>query len=66
MATSKCPKCDNKSFELKSAKIKDCRPDLNFIQCASCGAVIGVLDPYRASILVRQLAKKLGFNLPVA
>lgn len=44
MATSSCPKCDSHSFELKSSPIKGAAVPFNFIQCASCGCVVGLVD----------------------
>ena len=64
MATSKCPKCESIRFELMPhADIEGCRFTLNFIQCASCGAVVGVL-PYRSTeYLLGKIAKHFGINL---
>jgi hypothetical protein len=36
---------------------------LNFVQCASCGGVVGVTDFYNIGTLIRTLAKKMGFFL---
>lgn len=44
MATSKCPKCDNATFESKSVKMVDGKNEFLFIQCNKCGCVIGVSD----------------------
>lgn len=44
MAVSSCPKCGNFTFEMKVVEPRDSNYKLNFVQCASCGAVVGVLD----------------------
>jgi len=60
MATSTCPKCDSTSFECVEAPITGLEFRHNFIQCAQCGAVVGVLDYYNLGNLLRQIADKLG------
>jgi len=44
MATSSCPKCAGHIFEAKPAEPKNSNYQLMFVQCASCGAVVGVLE----------------------
>ena len=34
-----------------------------FIQCASCGAVVGVTEYLNVPVLFEKIAKKLGVNL---
>ena len=46
MAQSSCPKCDNHSFELVEAIPINSNYKLMYIQCTSCGAVVGVMDYY--------------------
>ncbi len=36
---------------------------VQFIQCATCGTVVGVMDYWSISNLIIELAKKLGFKL---
>lgn len=63
MAVSKCPACSGVSFELKVAeRIKGARFPPNFVQCASCGTVVGVMEEKSAADLVQRLAAKLGFE----
>ena len=59
MADSKCASCGNTSFELKEAKIEHCKFRFNFIQCASCGAVIGLIDYNHVPTLLNQIIAKL-------
>ena len=44
MATSTCMKCGSSSFEIKENSPKSSRFKLMFVQCASCGGVIGAMD----------------------
>lgn len=46
MATPTCPKpnCSSTSFEHATVTPKGSRYKFSFICCASCGAVVGVLD----------------------
>lgn len=65
MAISKCPKadCNSSSFELVSANIRGSNFKLHFVQCSSCGAVIGALDYYNIGSLIHNLAEKLNVRL---
>lgn len=69
MATSKCPKCESTSFELKASDstgrnvIDGTVYAYAFIQCRSCGAVVGVVDGHHVPSLLEKIAAKLGFNL---
>ncbi len=66
MAQSTCPKCDNTRFEVKHAEPKNSNFVLAFIQCTSCGAVVGVMDYQnvgyhlqRQNEAIKQIAQKL-------
>jgi len=61
--TSTCPKCSNTSFEAKEAEPRESVYKLVFIQCASCGAVVGVTDYLNVSARLDKLAEKLGVDL---
>ena len=63
MANSTCPKCSSNSFEMKEAKIRNSAYRLYFVQCASCGAVVGVQEFENIGALIYKLAKKMGINL---
>lgn len=63
MASSTCAKCNSHRFELATAEPKGSKFKVNFIQCASCGAVVGVLDYYNVPLLLEKIASKLGFKL---
>lgn len=63
MATSKCPKCEHTIFEVKAAEPRGSRYKIMFIQCTSCGTVVGTTDYYNTSALLEKIAKKIGLNL---
>lgn len=43
MAASKCPKCSGAKFEAATINVGDSKYRSTAIQCANCGAVIGLL-----------------------
>ena len=63
MARSSCPKCDSNRFEMKEYDPSGSYYKIMFIQCSSCGAVVGNTDYYNIPKLLSKIAKKLGFNL---
>jgi len=58
MATSTCPKCSSTTFEMTEVLPKGSRYKFMFIQCAACGAVVGVTDWYNTSSLLEKIAAK--------
>lgn len=54
MASSCCAKCGNLSFELKENAPQGSRYKLLFVQCSSCGAVVGVLDYDNIGAVLRK------------
>jgi predicted nucleic-acid-binding Zn-ribbon protein len=44
MAISTCPKCSNHSFEVQEFTPTRSNYKFLFVQCSSCGVVIGVMD----------------------
>ena len=63
MATSKCPRCDSTFFEAKEANVSGSDWRYMFIQCASCGSVVGVQDIFNVPNMISQLAR--GLNVTV-
>jgi uncharacterized Zn finger protein len=66
MATSKCPSCENTTFEIVAGVFNPPSYKLNFVQCASCGTVVGVTDFTNVSAVldaqnraIKQIAEKL-------
>ena len=60
MASSTCIKCGNHIFELVEREPINAAFRLNFVQCSSCGGVVGVLDHFNIAQLISEFAKKLG------
>lgn len=63
MATSQCSKCGCTSFEMVSAKIKGSAFNFYFIQCSSCGTVVGITEYYNIGERLNKLAKKLNITI---
>jgi hypothetical protein len=63
MAVSTCIKCGGSVFETKEMQPQNSNFKLNFIQCASCGGVVGVTDYYNIGGMLETLGKKMGVNL---
>ncbi|MFD3226848.1 hypothetical protein [Rahnella aceris] len=63
MATTTCPKCTSTKFEMKEHPIDGSHFRYVFIQCASCGAAVGVEPIINTNALIRNLAKKLGHTI---
>jgi len=47
----------------ENGNVRNAAYKIMFIQCASCGAVVGTTDYYNVPSLLEKIAKKLGFNL---
>jgi len=55
MAYSKCPHCQNSSFELKEVSPSKSNFKLHFVQCSSCGAPLGTIEYMNiGSLLAKQ------------
>ncbi len=63
MATSNCVKCSSTSFEVVDSSPHNSNFKLQFVQCASCGSVVGVLEYFNIGALLEKLAKKLNVDL---
>jgi hypothetical protein len=59
MAVSKCAACNAKSFELAEASIAGSKFKHYFVQCAKCGAVVGVIPFDSTNALIRLVQKDL-------
>ena len=60
MASSKCIKCDNTTFEMKEAKITGSNFRMMFVQCSRCGGVVGVTEFTNTAATLHNISKKLG------
>ena len=63
MAISTCSQCDEKQFELVLQQPRDAKYAFNFVQCASCGTVVGVLEDRRIEAMLQRIAEKVGADL---
>lgn len=63
MATSSCPKCGNTSFEAKLNSPTNSNFKVQFIQCDSCGCVVGTNEYFNGGYLVKKLAIALNIDL---
>jgi len=52
MATSKCPNCSGTAFEIVTGTFTPPSYTLLFVQCASCGTVVGVSDSTNVSAVL--------------
>ena len=59
MAYSTCVKCGNRSFEILENSPKGSNYKLMFVQCTSCGGVIGVMEYYNIGAKIEELEIKL-------
>ena len=66
MAVSTCVKCGSSSFEMVEPKIKTAAYRLYFIQCASCGGVVGVQEFNNITATLEHLFKQLNLKFPYA
>jgi len=64
MAVSKCMKCGGAAFEIVDGELQGSKSKLKFVQCASCGGVVGVTEPYNIGDRLGDLAKALGVRIP--
>lgn len=64
MATpSRCPKCENSSFEISTESPKNSNFKVSFVRCYSCKTVVGTLEPESTTSLLHKLAQKLNVSI---
>jgi hypothetical protein len=64
MATSTCVKCGGHEFEMQRAKPTGSEYTYLFVQCLSCGGVVGVVDDRHTPTLLDEIKDQLGVDLP--
>ena len=62
MATSKCIKCDGTIFELKENEPSGSKVKFYFVQCRSCGGVVGAVEWWSPTLSLQRIEKKLGIT----
>ena len=62
---SKCPshECGGTTFELKENTPRTSRFKYMFVQCSSCGTVVGVLDYFNIGNVLEKICKKIGIDI---
>ena len=60
---TKCPKCENKSFELKEDTPTNSNFKFMYLRCSSCKTIITAVDFLHTGTLIKKLAKALNVNL---
>jgi predicted nucleic-acid-binding Zn-ribbon protein len=55
MAASKCPSCENKSFEMQEIQPSGSKWKYQAVQCSKCGSVVGVVEYFNVSALVSRI-----------
>jgi len=60
--SSKCPKCENTSFELAEVSIKGAKFKNYFIRCFSCGTVVGTTPYHNTATILKKICDKLGIR----
>jgi len=60
MAMSTCIKCGSSSFEMKENEPRHSAWKYMFIQCSSCGGVVGVVEYLNLGSVLQKIAKRLG------
>lgn len=63
MATSTCIKCESTRFELKPVEPTGARYKYYFIQCASCGGVVGSHEYFNLGSMLEKIGKALGVKV---
>lgn len=59
MAWSTCVKCGGTRFELKEHEPQGAKYKVNFVQCMSCGGVVGVLSYFNTAALLECQSKAI-------
>ena len=54
MALSSCPRCSSGSFEIVEANVADATYRMLFIQCSSCGCVVGTQTYFDPGFLSKR------------
>lgn len=60
MAQSKCPKCENTVFEMRTMSPLGATFKVCFVQCSKCGTVVGVVDQNDTLAVLSPIYTKLG------
>lgn len=59
MPIPSCPSCKGKVFEVIQKRPKNSTLKLDFVQCSSCGSVVGVLEHPNINVILQNHEKML-------
>ena len=59
MANPICPKCEKTAFETNTIKPAKTKAAILVLNCASCGAVVGAMEPTILAAHITELHNKL-------
>lgn len=62
MATSTCMKCNGTTFEMVEREPRHSAYKLMFIQCASCGGVVGVTEFLNIAAELQEMRRRLNIS----
>lgn len=58
-SNSKCPKCENNTFELTEDSPKNSKYKMQFLRCCSCKTIITTLPFYDTTSILESIEKDL-------
>ena len=58
MAVSKCANCGFEYFEVVKNKPQNFDGDLFFVQCASCGTVVGLVNESNTEVITQSIEEQ--------
>jgi hypothetical protein len=60
---TKCPKCENESFEMVSDFAKNCKNKMWYVRCISCKTFLYATDYYDVNETLNEIKKHLGMPI---
>jgi hypothetical protein len=60
---TKCPKCENTTFEMVIDTPKGCLYKMNYIRCISCKTFLQATDYYDVNDTLNEIKKHLGMSI---
>ena len=58
MGQSKCANCGFEYFEVVKNKPQNSEVDLLFVQCASCGTVVGLINEFNTEVITKSIEEQ--------
>lgn len=60
---TKCSSCQKSGFEVVKDTPRNCNFDLMYVRCMHCKTILAVTESRQNHILIKELARKMGYNL---